>query len=623
MNITQDDSLLAPGYIFIDPVHGAATKGIGGDQLGPQIREQDGTLVWYGGEGDDFGEQLSGDAAPVRARVQDFHVCDYKGMTGEHLCWSEVTHPGRRHKTIIDQEYNLVEKLVIGKHFGGTSDEYGDLHEFNTVDNGTNFLQPLVPNRKWDLSVLGSAKKGCVIDGCIQDINIQIKTPVFEWCLLDHLLLWETTIFPTNAPNITGNVTSPKIGSGKGFRRSWSHLPDICYDAYHPNAIDKNFEGDYLLSVRHNNQILKIAGNDNTQGLKPGVVMWRLGGEGGNITFEDGFTPFGRQHDVRYLDTTAEETVFSLFDNAWEGALQPTNDFASGLIISVNNVTKSARLLKRYPHPTGGLAPSQGAMQTLPNGNVFVGWGSLSHFSEFTNEGELLLHASYTNRTDHEDIEKAKNEGSSMYYTYSYRLTKSPWVGKPFWQPKLKTYTRDCTSDTQLMAWVSWNGATDVRTWRFFIANHPDGPWVRAGNRPRTGYETEANLSEESLLGLALQRVTFPRYVSVQALDDHGDVLPNGEQVVETFVPRPKMRKNYCTATGCFEDKGFDYDLKLSCGKSCNSSLVPQFLALVLIIFIFEYLDSCFRAVMGMYNSRSDRARPLMVIGRDILPTKE
>lgn len=351
----------------MDPVHDAEIRGRGGLDIGPEIREQDGTLVWYGGQVVDPSE----DDASSRAKVQDFHVCDYKGVAGQHLCWSELRHGRRRKKLILDQGYNLTEKIVVGMQFGDHT-EYPDLHEFNMVGNGNSLLQPFVPSKAWDLSVLGGPVEGCIVDGCMQEVRLDYHSPVFEWCLLDYLPIWDTTIFPTNAPNTTSNVTSWKVGSGAGFGRGDGALPDICYDAYHPNAFDKNFEGDYLFSVRHNNQILKIAGNNNTQGLLPGTIIWRLGGQGGNITFEDGFKPFGRQHHVRYINTTAEETIFSLFDNAWEGALKPTNGFSSGMVISVNNITNTARLMEQYPHPHSELSPSQGAFQRLPNDNVFI-----------------------------------------------------------------------------------------------------------------------------------------------------------------------------------------------------------------------------------------------------------
>lgn len=226
----------------------------------------------------------------------------------------------------------------------------------------------------------------------------------------------------------------------------------------------------------------------------------------------------------------------------------------------------------------GAIAPSQGSFQALPNGNAFIGWGSRSQFTDFSRDGKVLLHASYTSKTTDKD----------ELYTYSYRVLKSPWIGRPAWQPKLKTYTHTCSAP--LMAWVSWNGATEVASWRFHISNKEIGPWFIAGIWPRNGYETEAKLSDDSLMGSALQSVAFPRYVSVQALDANSEVLDYGEQIVETFVPPKKMHK-HCTAKGCFEDKGFDYDLRFGIARICTQSFVPQYLVLVFLVIVLEAMD--------------------------------
>jgi hypothetical protein len=41
------------------------------------------------------------------------------------------------------------------------------------------------------------------------------------------------------------------------------------------------------------------------------------------------------------------------------------------------------------------LSAPQGSVQVLPNGNVFVGWGSAPVFSEFSHEGVLLSSAAF------------------------------------------------------------------------------------------------------------------------------------------------------------------------------------------------------------------------------------
>ena len=58
-----------------------------------------------------------------------------------------------------------------------------------------------------------------------------------------------------------------------------------------------------------------------------------------------------------------------------------------------------------------------GNVQTLPNGNAFVGWGDVPFFSEFTKSGQLIFDAS----CPRPDI--------------TYRAYVQQWVGMPLYPP--------------------------------------------------------------------------------------------------------------------------------------------------------------------------------------------
>ena len=58
-----------------------------------------------------------------------------------------------------------------------------------------------------------------------------------------------------------------------------------------------------------------------------------------------------------------------------------------------------------------------GDTQPLPNGNVFVGWGSEPYFSEYSRSGKLLL------------------EGELPGPDLTYRATVGQWVGLPLSPP--------------------------------------------------------------------------------------------------------------------------------------------------------------------------------------------
>lgn len=456
-----------------------------------------------------------------------------------------------------------------------------NLHEFNTVDDGENYLQPGYPYVYRDLTPYGGTEDGVIWDSCFQEISSRTGNPNFEWCWLDYYPEWDTTVWIVVGPNTT-NVTSPKAGHG--------NLKDP-FDPAHLNAIDKNSEGDYLISVRHADQILKIAGPENLHGVRPGTVLWQLGGNRNQFTVEgdeDEFR-FSKQHHVRFISTTADETIFSVLDNAWEGCTAPSSNVSSGKIIAINNNTMTARLLRRYAHPGGETTPSQSSMQVLPNGNVFIGWGPLPHFTEFAADGKVLFHAVWTRNPE------------GPLEDHSYRAFKSPWVGRPKWPPKLVAYSHTCvTSDkSPLVAWVSWNGATEVRKWQFSISTHATGPWLDMGTFAKTGFETEVVLLNRSFPALLQSvHVSHAPFVSVRSLDGNG--LELGSTISETFVPNRDISSK-CFSHGCFNPSDrFAYDLELSCGPQCGRSFLPQIIVAILLFSVIEYCIYSYAGVLTL-----------------------
>lgn len=202
---------------------------------------------------------------------------------------------------------------------------------------------------------------------------------------------------------------------------------------------------------------------------------------------------------------------------------------------------------KKYYNPEALLSLAQGSVQILPNGNVFVGWGTLPHFSEFSAEGKLLYHM-------HLDQYFGDKGTANMQ---NYRVFNFPWVGRPVQPPKLVAYSLECETtaphlpDTEksaspLVAYVSWNGATEVRFWRFYRSSFSGyGPWIPAGTVRKSGFETKFYLK-----GIFGSAAPFAESVKVQALDVKGNVL--GETISKTFVPGDVI-KGSCSSEGCFE----------------------------------------------------------------------
>jgi hypothetical protein len=136
-------------------------------------------------------------------------------------------------------------------------------------------------------------------------------------------------------------------------------------------------------------------------------------------------------------------------------------------------------------------------MQVLPNGNVFIGWGSEPVFSEFSHDAELLFNAHLPPDDD------------------SYRAFRFPWKGQP---SEASAVAVDQGPEEEVALYASWNGATEVATWEVLAGSRPD-QLEPLGSVSRDGFETALSA-----------RITEP-YVAVRARDSSGRVLGTSKPV--------------------------------------------------------------------------------------------
>ena len=283
----------------------------------------------------------------------------------------------------------------------------------------------------------------------------------------------------------------------------------------HINSIDKDGNGDYLVSARHTSTVYKISGVD-------GHIIWQLGGK--QSTFTQTNFNFSFQHDARFVSQNSTTTVISLFDNASNG-FTTSASYSSGMLIAINDSTKQATLLQSFVAPNGGiLAASQGNFQQLANGNSFFGWGSNATISEHAADGSPVLLATFATTA-----------------TMNYRAYKFNWTATPVGKPAFYSYAHNNTAPTTYYA--SWNGATEVASWRYYTAPSAAGPFALIGNHPRVGFETI---------------FTAPGYQAfsiVEAVGANGSGLANSS-IIGTFVPGAGLAAA-CTDTQCPMAKGY------------------------------------------------------------------
>jgi hypothetical protein len=241
---------------------------------------------------------------------------------------------------IADAAYRPVRRIQA---LGGLR---GDLHEFVITPRGTALLTSYVVTQA-DLSGVGGARAGSVQDAIFQEIDLASGRLLLQWHSLDHIA-FEESYAPVTAD----------------------------WDFFHINSVDLDSDGNLLVSSRSTHTIYKIDRN--------GSMIWRLGGKHSDFRMAPG-SNFAWQHDVR---RQADGTL-TVFDN---GATPAVERLSRGLILDVDEQAMQAGLVREYTHPRI-LSGSQGSMQLLPGGNVFVGWGEAPHVSEFDRSGRMLFDA--------------------------------------------------------------------------------------------------------------------------------------------------------------------------------------------------------------------------------------
>ncbi|HTX00296.1 MAG TPA: arylsulfotransferase family protein, partial [Acidimicrobiales bacterium] len=162
-----------------------------------------------------------------------------------------------------------------------------------------------------------------------------------------------------------------------------------------------------------------------------------------------------------------------------------------GLVLHLDMATHVASVVRHYSLGASDDSAYMGSEQILPDGNVFVGWGSLPYFTEFSASGRLLLQATLP--------------GPDL----SYRATAiSSWVGEPTSPPSARVLVRG----GKATVYVSWNGATQVVLWEV-RAGDSTSSLKTVATSSRTGFETAIGLPSDA------------RVVEVEALDAEGNVL--------------------------------------------------------------------------------------------------
>jgi Arylsulfotransferase (ASST) len=343
-------------------------------------------------------------------------------------------------------------------------------HEFLITKSGTALVTGYRHMQHKDLRSAGGGPDQTLLDSGVLEYDLSNGRLVKVWSAADHLPM--TDGYPPANPN------SP-----------------IAYDPWHINSIDVAADGTWLVSLRNTWAIYKI---DPTTG----AVVWILGGKRSDFAVPSGVA-WAFQHDARWLPNGQ----ISMFDNDCcafipqpSGPPKPAppvhGQQSRGLVIKLDEAARTVAFVaenKLYDLTAG----TQGNRQSLPNGNVFMGWGQQPFFSEFTKTGKLLLSVRFPDPDE------------------SYRAYRFRWTGHPTGRPAAAARP----SGKRTRVYMSWNGATQVAAYRIFAGKSSHRLNVAAKRVRKGGFETAKTIRSAGPV------------VKVQALDAKGRVLGTSRAV--------------------------------------------------------------------------------------------
>jgi Arylsulfotransferase (ASST) len=324
-----------------------------------------------------------------------------------------------------------------------------DLHQFRLTPQGTAWIDEFDPIKLNMASLHGAG--GVLTDSVVQEIDVKTGLVMWEWHALGHIPLSDSyNPIPHN-----GNP--------------WDYI--------HVNSIDPGSSNDVLVSARNSWALYDVD-------IKTGAFNWQLGGQHSTFKLGSGAKTYW-QHDAEWQP----RGLISVFDN---GSTPPREKQSRGVLLKPNFAARTVALAQAFVNPSRTLlAPAQGNTLALAGGDWLMGYGNLPNFTEYDPAGHVLL------------------DGTLGHNVQDFRTYLSPsWSGKPETVPAIVAKRSGASVAVQM----SWNGATDVASWKLLAGSSPS-LLVALATVPKHGFQTTATVT------------TSAPYVESWALDANGNEL--------------------------------------------------------------------------------------------------
>ncbi|KAJ7617630.1 ASST-domain-containing protein [Mycena polygramma] len=366
----------------------------------------------------------------------------------------------------------LNSKYEIVQNVSAVNPGLTDLHEFHIVGNKTALVTAFNPI-PLNLTSVGGLKNGWYLNSIFQEIDIATGDVLFNWTSIDHIALNESY----------NNILL--TGEGTNSSTAW--------DPVHINSIDKDTDGNYLISARNCQTIYKVDKN--------GTIIWRLGGKSSDFKAQGVFndTQFHWQHHVRWRAGGAQISVFDDGAAVLDTTIVIDEPVATGKYLALDQNAMTVSLVKRYfPAPNTGPSFAEGSVE--PYGDtVVVGYGGNPWVTVHDASSASVLFSAVIGPED----PTLWLGGINNYRVF--RTSTREFVGHPTQPPSVALVGG--------AVYVSWNGATSVASYTLFTGNATDAVSTNVTSVRRSGFETQISAEGSSA------------FIAVAAVASNGTVL--------------------------------------------------------------------------------------------------
>ncbi|WP_329569537.1 arylsulfotransferase family protein [Kitasatospora sp. NBC_01266] len=350
LKVLTDKAAHPGGDLFLAPTSQTSNYASGVEILSPDGKK----VVWS-------------HAVPAGQSAADFRKQTYHGQPV--LTWWQGSGLGGLSNgvdVIYNDHYQKIGEVKAGNGYAA------DGHEFLITPQNTALVISYAQATA-DLTAIGGPADQQVIDGIVQEIDIRTGKVLFQWNSADHVP------YGQSEQPLPASASTP-------------------WDWFHLNAVKLDSDGSLLLDARNTWTTYQVSRHT-------GKINWQLGGK--DSSFKVAAAPgqqlnsagqlFSWQHDPQPLGNG----LYTFFDNESAGVANTGVGAVSELpysrvvTVRLNSRTHQATLVRSVDQPAGLIASSQGNAQTLRDGGLVVGWGSLPYVSEFNRSGALAFNAEF------------------------------------------------------------------------------------------------------------------------------------------------------------------------------------------------------------------------------------